>query len=146
MSTSYTDIYPSFLRKINDFDLPQFTDDELEAYCQNILKSALVKLTSINNDLSEIIIDENTGEEMFASDLTYYEIEMIAGQMVVEWIDSELNNTQLIRMFVGTKDETMASQANHIEKLITLKEKQRAEVSMMMRDYAYRTWVKEEDI
>lgn len=143
MSTSYINIYSTFLRKINDFDLPALADNELNDYCHELMSAAISKLPSINHDLSLVEVDEETGEESFAADLTNYEKEMIANQMVVEWIDGELNNTQLIRMFVGTKDESMSSQANHIEKLTTLKEKKRAEVSMMIRDYAYREWVQE---
>ena len=145
MSTSYVDIYTSFLRKINDFDLPQFADDELYDYCYNIMKTAIAKLPSINHDLSDVTVDEETEDEMFTADLSAYEIELIANQMVVEWIDTELNNMQLLRMFVGTKDESMSSQANHMEKLTTLREKRRADVSMMIRDYAYREWVAEDN-
>lgn len=100
---------------------------------------------TINDEMQNVIDNEGVieAEEVFTADLTGLEIEIIASQMVVEWINNELNNTQLTRMFVGTKDESMSSQANHIEKLTTLKEKRRADVSMMIRDYAYREWVKE---
>ena len=99
----------------------------------------------ISDDAQAAAEDEGiiVNEEVFSADLTSLEIEIIASQMVVEWLNNEINNTQLTRMFVGTKDESMSSQANHIEKLTTLKEKRRADVSMMIRDYAYREWVKE---
>lgn len=295
MSTSYTDIYDAFLSKITDFDLPPLKDNELRAYCNRLMETAIVKLPDIVSDLTEreviepeIIIEVETpeeneepqaepsepaepptyiiylqnesygnnvkevdglaqavanesefvlfinvanfiklipfirgsestveckiyddfycnitydgwdtfefkdvnpaakkytllyitydtpntavqaapepqpieistdvqqaisgdgvieAEEVFKADLIPLEIEIIASQMVVEWINNELNNTQLTRMFVGTKDESMSSQANHIEKLTTLKEKRCADVSMMIRDYAYRNWVKED--
>lgn len=99
----------------------------------------------VPDDMQQIIDEDGVieAEEVFSDDLTDLEIEIIASQMVVEWLNNEINNTQLTRMFVGTKDESMASQANHIEKLTTLKEKRRADVSMLIRDYAYREWVKE---
>lgn len=99
----------------------------------------------VPDDIQQAIDNDDVieTEEVFSEDLTDLEIDIIASQMVVEWLNNELNNTQLTRMFVGTKDESMSSQANHIEKLTTLKEKRRADVSMLIRDYAYRKWVKE---
>lgn len=101
----------------------------------------------VSEDAQQAIVDDSVleAEEVFVADLIPLEIEIIASQMVVEWINGELNNTQLTRMFTGTKDESMASQANHIEKLTTLKEKQHADVSMMIRNHAYWQWVKEDD-
>ena len=63
--------------------------------------------------------------------------------MVIEWVDRKLNTTQLLHMYVGTKDESMASQANHMKTLIELKEKQRSIISTIMRDAKYRKWVEE---
>ena len=102
----------------------------------------------VDKDIIDQIIseDEISQEEVFTEDLSNVEIEIISCQMVVEWINEKLNNTQLINMFVGTKDESMSSQANHIKELINLKEKQRAVVSVMLRDEAYRKWVEESDV
>lgn len=136
MSTSYATIYDLFLGKISDFDLPQLEDDELEAYCGVILSSALTRLRTIEHDLS---LRDDAG---FGEDLNDTEKEVIACQMVVEWADGQLNNTQLTHMFVGTKDESMASQANHMSTLMNLVNYNRARVSTLMRDYKWTNWVK----
>lgn len=140
MNTSYEKIYGIFLSKITDYDLASLSDDELEEYCYNIFVSAMTKIHSFDqNDLS----DRDDIKERFNSELTDVEIEIITSQMVIEWVDRKLNTTQLLHMYVGTKDESMASQANHMKTLIELKEKQRSIISSMMRDAKYRKWVEE---
>lgn len=140
MNTSYEKIYGIFLSKITDYDLASLSDDELEEYCYNIFISAMTKIHSFDqNDLS----DRDDVKERFNSELTDVEIEIITSQMVIEWVDRKLNTTQLLHMYVGTKDESMASQANHMKTLIELKEKQRSIISSMMRDAKYRKWVEE---
>ena len=140
MSTSYESIYNAFLGKIIDFDLPLMEDDELDGYCRELLGSALVKLKSFDHDLADR--DEDT--KVFNEDLSDLEKEVLSCQMVVEWVDRKINTTQLLHMYVGTKDESMASQANHIKALMELKDKQRSIVTTLMRDFKYQQWIEEE--
>lgn len=140
MSTSYETIYNAFLGKITDFDLPLMDDDELEGYCYDILSSALVKIKSFDHDLADR--DEDT--KVFNEDLSDLEKEVLSCQMVVEWVDRKINTTQLLHMYVGTKDESMASQANHMKALIELKDKHRSVVNTLMRDFKYQQWIEEE--
>ena len=117
--------------------MPALADDELEEYCNSILTSALTRVRNMTHDLSARDISG------FNDDLNDTEKEVIACQMVVEWADGQLNNTQLTHMFVGTKDESMASQANHMNTLMALVHQNRARVSTLMRDYKWTNWVKQ---
>lgn len=140
MGTSYWKIYNIFLSKIVDFDLPQMSDDELLSYCDGVFLSALVKVKNFDNDLTL----RNDAARTFDVELSDIECEVIACQMVVEWVDHKINTTQNIHMFVGTKDESMASQANHMRALLELKASHRAIVSALIRDYKYKVWIEEE--
>lgn len=140
MNTSYEKIYKIFLNKITDYDLGLLSDNELLLFCDSVFLSAITKIKSFDmNNLT----DRDDDLRIFNSELTDVECEVIASQMVVEWVDRKINTTQLIHMFVGTKDESMASQANHIKLLLELKEKQRSIVSIMMRDAKYKVWIEE---
>ena len=139
MGTSYWKIFNIFLNKIIDFDLPKMSDDQLTSYCFGIFSSAMVKVKNFDHDLSkrdDIIYS-------FDDELSDVECEIIACQMVVEWVERKTNTVQNIHMFVGTKDESMASQANHIRSLMELRDKQRATISALIRDYKYRAWIEE---
>lgn len=140
-NTSYWKIYNLFLGKITDFDLPQMSDDELLGYCDSLLFSALVKVKSFDHDLSL----RNDAARTFESVLSDTECEVLACQMVVEWVERKTNTTQNIHMFVGTKDESMASQANHIKVLLELKNNQKAIVTALIRDWKYREWIEEDE-
>ena len=140
MNTSYEKIYKIFLNKITDYDLGLLSDNELLLFCDSVFLSAITKIKSFDmNNLT----NRDDDLRIFNSELTDVECEVIASQMVVEWVDRKINTTQLIHMFVGTKDESMASQANHIKLLLELKEKQRSIVSIMMRDAKYKAWIEE---
>ena len=140
MGTSYWKIYNIFLSKITDFDLPHMNDDELLAYCNGLLSSALIKTRKIGHDLN----DRDDVICSFNIELTDTECEIIACQMVVEWVERKTNTTQIIHMFTGTKDENMASQANHMKSLMELKDKAKSTVTELIRDEKYRAWIEEE--
>ena len=137
MNTSFEEIYTIFLSKISDFEIASLEDDEIAEYCERFLVSALSNIHNLTNDLT----DRDDFE--FSSELTDVEKEIITCQMVVEWIDSKLNTSSLLTLFVGTKDENMASQANFINALSELKDKQRSTVNALMRNYQYRKFVEE---
>lgn len=139
MGTSYKIIYSKFLGKITDYDLPQMTDDEIFDYCDELMSSSLVKIHSFDHDLS----DRNHPLRCFNIDLSDTEIEVISCQMVVEWVERKTNTTQLLHMFVGTKDESMSSQANQIKAMLELRDKNRATVTSLIRDWKYRNWIEE---
>ena len=139
MGTSYSIIYNIFLSKITDYDKAEMSDQELLDFCDGIFVSAMTKIKHFENDLSL----RNDVERKFEVELTSLECEVIASQMVVEWVDRKLNTTQLLHMFAGTKDENMASQANQIRAMMELKDNQRSIISALMRDAKYRAWIEE---
>lgn len=140
MGTSYWKVYNIFLSKITDFDLPHMSDDELLEYCNGILSSALIKTKKISRDISS----RDDVVCAFDLELTDTECEILACQMVVEWVERKINTTQIIHMFTGTKDESMASQANHIKALNELKAKAKNTVTELIRDEKYREWLEED--
>lgn len=133
MNTSYGIVYRTFLSKIVDFDLPPMTDDDLEEYCHRLMVAAIAKIRPLENDLEER--SDEDGE--FLNELLDVEIEMIACQMVAEWITPKLYNTQLTVMFLGTKDENFNSQANLISALRNMRDDMIATVNVLRRDYQY---------
>lgn len=133
MNTSFLDIYKVFLDKISDFAILKLEDDEIQDYCRSLLIAALPKVNPLENDLS-YSLEENS----FTTTLLPVEIEIIAIQMVAEWIEPQLNSTLLTKQFIGTKDENFFAQANHIDKLKVMLEYQEARSRKLRRDYMYR--------
>lgn len=133
MNTSFLDIYKVFLEKISDFAILKLEDDEIQNFCRSLLLAALPKINPLENDLTY-----NLEDDTFNASLLPVEIEIIAIQMVAEWIEPQLNSTLLTKQFIGTKDESFFAQANHIDKLKVMLEYQEARSRKLRRDYMYR--------
>lgn len=140
--TKYEVVYNSFARKITDFNLyemlqsedvevQQFVEDMLEGY----LTSAVSKFYKCKKDLT----DRDDILKQFNFSLDDLEIEILALMMVVEWIEPQLNSTELTFQFIGGNSTKYYSQANQLEKLMDLEQKSRSKVKKLIRDYTYKT-------
>ena len=130
--TSYEVIYGRFLNSITDFNLAELDDHTLSEMLKDWLRTAIVK-TRTSSDLS--IRDEEN--EVFNSELSDLDIELLAMGMKLAWLDQTLNSTENTLMFIGGKEEKFFSQANHIAELRAL----RADtVREMQQLYTYSTY------
>ena len=132
MATPYEKIYGRFLSRTTDFDLAELDDYTLSEMLKKWLYSAVVNVrTSTPLGARD---DEN---EAFENDLTDLDIELLAMGMTMAWLDQSLNSTELVRQFIGGKEEKYYSQANHIAELRALREETRLE---MKRLHSYNTY------
>ena len=132
MATPYEKIYGRFLSRTTDFDLAELDDHTLSEMLKKWLNSAIVNVrTSTPLDARD---DEN---EAFENDLTDLDVELLAMGMTMAWLDQSLNSTELVRQFIGGKEEKYYSQANHIAELRALREETRLE---MKRLHSYNTY------
>jgi len=133
LGTPYQIIYKRFLDQLTDFDLPRMSDSELAAYCLSFMKSAIVHIRPLESDLearNDLVME-------FEENLLEIEIQIIVCHMVAEWVGQKLYNTQLVTMFLGTKDEKFNSQANMIAALESLRDRKLAEARTLRRDWKY---------
>lgn len=132
MATPYEKIYGRFLSRTTDFDLAELDDHTLSEMLKKWLNSAIVNVrTSTPLDARD---DDN---EAFENDLTDLDVELLAMGMTMAWLDQSLNSTELVRQFIGGKEEKYYSQANHIAELRALREETRLE---MKRLHSYSTY------
>lgn len=137
--TNYTDIFNIFLNKISDVKLLDMDDNDINQMLTSWMTSAISKMKKCKSDLSSR--DDKIQE--FNSDLLDIEKEIIATGMVTEWLAPQLNSTLCTSQFFGTKEEKFYAQANQLEKLQTLSEKNRIEARKLARDYSYQTFINE---
>lgn len=131
MATPYERIYNRFLNRTTDFNFASFDDDTLRSMFKEWLHSAIIQVRT-SNDLS---YDDEL--EVFDSDLSDLDIELLAMGMTMVWLDQTLNSTELTLMMLGGKEEKFYSQANHIAELRALREDTRLE---MKRLHSYNTY------
>ncbi len=132
MATPYSDVFDTFLSKITDYSYINYTNDELESDFNKMLKSACARATSIKEDrlTRDSILQE------FISDLTDLEVEILACFMLVEWLNPKINNIELLKQSLSSKDFQMYSQANHLKELQQLRVSARKEASSLMNTYS----------
>ena len=133
MATPYGDVYSRFLQKILDFNLAEADDYSFDNMMNDWLNSAIIRVRKCQHDLSKR--DDEAQE--FEEDLSDLEIELLACGMVDSWLTPMLNSTELTLQFIGGKEESYYSQANHISELRAMKEQNLLE---MNRLHSYNTY------
>lgn len=133
MATDYSLIFDRFLTKINDQQFLKLPEDDIEEFCKKYLRSAVVKFKGCKNDLSNR--DDSLG--LFYDDLRESEMEIIALFMGIEWLSPLIYNRTNLQQFLGDREYRYYSQANHIDKLILLKDTWQSDVEREMISYSY---------
>lgn len=136
--TPITDVYDNFLSKISDYTLLSDTvtqsdiDDQLFGY----FRTARTRFYRCKNSL-DTVVDDVTGDINFTVDLNYFEVEILATLMLVEYIKPQIITSQTLRQALGDKDFAISSQASQLRELRLLQTELRAEASKLITEYTY---------
>lgn len=137
-STSYSEIYGIFLRKVTDYFLrvqiehnPSLAEEILKGY----LCSAIPKFTYCVQDLE----NRNDDLQQFSILLTSREKEIIAMLMVVEYLTPMVNSDEFLKGFLSSKDYVQFASSNQLTSLRGLKIEVAKEANTLMIEYYYRT-------
>ena len=133
-NTKFAVVYDTFLSKITDDMYMELTIDDTRAMLEELLMSALhwFEFPRVN------IFDYDKEIREFNVSLSNEEINIIATYMIVEWIGQQLASVENTRMKYSGSDFKFTSQANHLAKLQSLKEKYIAEGFHLQRLYKRR--------
>ena len=133
-NTKFAVVYDTFLSKITDDMYMELTIDDTRAMLEELLMSALhwFEFPRVN------IFDYDKEIREFNVSLSNEETNIIATYMIVEWIGQQLASVENTRMKYSGSDFKFTSQANHLAKLQSLKEKYIAEGFHLQRLYRRR--------
>ena len=151
MATTYSYIYEEFLDKIDDPDLLLLADDDQESTKRAWLEYAvrkcslyvLPKYDLSNRTVVTVLVDgeEETSEpikyEAFNDDLDDGVIVMLTEYMVEAWLKPYLNNADLLRLHMNTKDFNTTSPANLVEKIGARYDEARHRARSLRNEYTY---------
>lgn len=133
MATPYESVYGRFLNNVIDFNLAELDDYTLNEMLKDWLCKAIVRVRT-SSDLSR-----NDESEVFNSDLSDLDIELLSLGMKLAWLDQTLSSTELTLQFIGGKEEKWFSQSAHIAELRGLREDTKLEIQKL---HAYNTYTK----
>lgn len=138
--TQFTTIYSRFFGKITDDMYLQFTPEDTQRDAQVLLVDSIPGFEFPRQSL-DYVIESPSGEEdksYFVEDLTDEEINILALLMKNGWLDRQIASIENTRQKYSGSDFKMTSQANHLSKLLSLKNETRREQFHMQRLYKRR--------
>lgn len=154
--TSFSEIYNCFLGKITDDMYVEWTKEDTENDLYNILMDAVPGFefprfplydfgtssrSSDGNEIIDLDSDEessNTEYNQYNCHLTPEEINILAQLMYNTWLQRQIASIENTRMKYSGSDFKMTSQANHLSKLMTLKQEAERQSHHMQRLYSRR--------
>lgn len=157
-TTPFSKIYDSFLSKVTDDMYMELNELDTFRMLQELLISAIPKFEFPRQDITnyeeeyleeisyykgvesghvEVIANIYAGGH-FNVDLTQEEINIISTYMIVEWLGQQLASVENTRMKYSGSDFKFTSQANHMQKLLTLKKDYEREGFHLQRLYKRR--------
>lgn len=134
-NTAFQDIYDRFLGKITDDMYMEWTDEDTIADLHNILMDAIPGFEFPRFPLYDF------GENTYNVHLTSEEINILALLMYNAWLQRQIASIENTRMKYSGSDFKMTSQANHLDKLIKLKQEAERQSHHMQRLYKRRKLV-----
>jgi hypothetical protein len=133
MATPFEEVYYFFLSKVTDYSFINVTEGELEEELEKYLRSACTKFFSAGTRL-----EKDMTFKTFERDITDLEIEVLSLLMVLEYLNPKIIATENMKQFLATKEYKIYSQANHLSKMLELKNQIRSEVNHLMSQYSYK--------
>ena len=138
-TTSFQTIYDAFLSLITDDMYMEWGKEETYADTKNMFLSAMSKFQFPKFKLYDFEeYDDGSAEDHFNFLLTREEINIFAHLMMVEWMNRQLASVDVTRQAYSSRDFEFTSQANHLDKLIKLKESFVREATRLQRLYTRR--------
>lgn len=157
-TTPFSLVYDLFLSKITDDLYLELTELDTYRLLQDLLLSAIPKFEFPRKQLDDYnlqdVIDVGTyngvesnsedwelliyGQGQFNVLLTDEEMNILATYMIVEWIGQQLASIENTRMKYSGTDFKFTSQANHMQKLVTVKKEYEREGFHLQRLYKRR--------
>lgn len=157
-NTPFSYIYDSFLSKLTDDMYMELDELQTHRMLEELLLSAIQKFEFPRFDITDYEtsyledVEEYSGEESDGMDaiayiyggghfnnvLTQEEINIIATYMVVDWLGQQLASVENTRMKYSGSDFKFTSQANHMAKILTLKQDYEREGFHLQRLYKRR--------
>ena len=158
MNTPFSYIYDSFLSKITDDMYMELTELDTYRMLEELLMSAIHKFEVARFDITNFEIAyvddvgtyngvESDNKEVpviiyggghFNTELSPEEINILSTYMIVEWMGQQLASVENTRMKYSGSDFKFTSQANHMAKILTIKQDYEREGFHLQRLYKRR--------
>ena len=142
MTTLFQDIYDIFFGKITDDMYLELTEYDTKKDCQSILINAIPlfefpkkSLAYKKNEVNEETFEDSS---FFEQELDTEEKNILATLMLQGWLQRQITSIENTRQKYYGNTFKLTSQANHLQKLIALKDDVRRDSKHLQRLYKRR--------
>lgn len=133
MATTFMDIYDRAIFRFSDYDFMRIDIEDRESILERYLLSAIADVSVIIP--AAMAYDSDFKE--FKSDLTDEQIELLALGLDYYWFSAKVQNSELLRNSMSTKDFTYFSPANLMRELRNVRNDIKAEYKSAVTNYSY---------
>ena len=134
MATLFDDIYSRAISRFSDYDFLQISSSSRETILERYLYSAISDFERVCLfDLSNI----DTINKAFVDDLDNESIEILALGIDYYWFSAKVQNSELLRNSLSTKDYTFFSPANLLRELRNVRNDLKSELKHRITTYSY---------
>ena len=134
MATPYEKIYEKLLSMFKDYEIPLMTEEEVKDEIHDYIIPAIARFHICYQDLN----DRDDNAEQFNVTLTDMELEILSNYVLLEYIDSKYIRTPvLLKVQYSSKDFNSFSNANHLDKLLSMQKRFLTENETLLSRYAW---------
>lgn len=133
MGTQYSEVYEWFLKKVTYYSLGMLDDVDKEDVVNGFMDTACARFKCCKIDLS----DRDNKLQQFNYELDDEVLDIISEIMVVAWLQPKLNNEENLVNALSTKDYSVYSPANLLDKISNVYEVARKNSKKMIGNYSF---------
>lgn len=141
-TTPFQIIYDAFFNLVTDDMYLEWAEEDVNADIKNIFISALSKFEFPRFRLYDYSMGDAEADPITVDQFNFLldqeEINIFANLMIVEWMTRQLATVDVTRQRYSSKDFAFTSQANHLDKLLSLKSAFKLESKTLQRLYKRR--------
>lgn len=136
MNTSYETVFNEFKDKITDPDLITFAESLQTEMLVAYMNKAISRCGRVTNKVVDLSLRNDEFME-FSVEIPYEVMDIITEWMTVFWLQPYVNNLENLRNNLSTKDFSVFSPANLLEKVGNRYDTARKQARSLTNEYSY---------
>ena len=136
MNTSYETVFNEFKDKITDPDLIAFAESLQTEMLVAYMNKAISRCGRVTNKVVDLSLRDDELME-FSVEIPYEVMDIITEWMTVFWLQPYVNNLENLRNNLSTKDFSVFSPANLLEKVGNRYDTARKQARSLTNEYSY---------
>ena len=136
MNTSYETVFTEFKDKITDPDLITFAESLQTEMLVAYMNKAISRCGRVTNKVVDLSLRDDELME-FSVEIPYEVMDIITEWMTVFWLQPYVNNLENLRNNLSTKDFSVFSPANLLEKVGNRYDTARKQARSLTNEYSY---------